>query len=202
MRAMSHTDTDRATAAAIVAHHSTLAADLNRRVTLLRAAASPGTDPQWAQLRQDLVSWLRTELMPHAVAEEAALYPPAAGQSAGRLLVDGMVAEHRAIAGLIRELESAATAVDAVGAARALSALFEVHLDKENGLVLPLLLASDISLTAILTGMHDLLGEPEHSHLGHNPGETQPESACGGHGCGCGGGANRADGTASVPVQA
>jgi hypothetical protein len=49
--------------------------------------------------------------------------------------------------------------VQSEAAARALSALFEAHLAKENDLILPLLLAADdISLAGLLDGMHDLLG--------------------------------------------
>jgi uncharacterized protein (DUF2249 family) len=88
------------------------------------------------------------------------------------LLIEGMMAEHRAIGRLVTELEAAGTAVDAAGAARALLALFDVHVGKENALVLPLLLASDdVSLATVLGGMHDLIGA----------------GAADGGGCGCGG---------------
>jgi uncharacterized protein (DUF2249 family) len=176
---MSQTDADHAAADAVLAHHSELAAALTRRVASLRAAARAGADAEWRQHRQSLLTWLRTELLPHAAAEEGAMYPAAMAQDSGRFLVQGMLAEHRAVARLVAELESAGTAVDAAGAARALAALFDVHLEKENSLVLPLLLATDdVSLARILGGMHDLLGASA--------------QAAGEHGsCGCGG--DRAD---------
>ena len=156
---MSHTDADQAAATAVVAHHRELSSDLARHVAAVRDAAREGSNEQWREHRDTLLSWLRTELLPHAAAEEGALYPPAQAQEPGRLLVEGMLNEHRVIAGLVTELETADTAVDAAGAAHSLLVLFEVHLDKENSLVLPLLLASaDVSLAAILHGMHDLLG--------------------------------------------
>lgn len=182
---MSHTDADHAAADAVVAHHTELTASLTRHVAALRAAARAG-DQQWRQRRQELVSWLRTELLPHAAAEEQALYPPAAAKESGKLLVEGMLGEHRAIARVVAELEAAGTAIDAAGAARALAALLQVHLEKENDLVLPLLLGSDdVGLAEVLTGMHDLLGAAP--------------AAGGEHGCGCGG--EHADAaTAVAPV--
>jgi uncharacterized protein (DUF2249 family) len=171
---MSQTDADHAAADAVVAHHSELSSVLTRHVASLRSAARAGSDT-WREQRDTLVTWLRTELLPHAAAEEKALYPPAQAQEPGRLLVQGMLDEHRAIGRLVTQLETAGAAVDAAGAAHALHALFDVHLDKENSLVLPLLLATaDVSLAAILGGMHDLLGA---SH------ETEPAHG----GCGCGG---------------
>lgn len=168
------TDADHAAADAVVAHHSELSASLARRVAAVRSAARNGGEG-WREHRQELLTWLRTELLPHAAAEEQALYPPAAADPAGRLLVEGMLGEHRAIGRLVAELEAAGTAVDAAGAARALQALFQVHLEKENDLVLPILLsAENASLATVLAGMHDLLGE-------------KPGEATGGGGCGCGG---------------
>jgi len=195
---LSHTDADHTAADAVVAHHTELSAALTRRVTLLRAAAR-SSEPQWTEHRRDLLTWLRTELLPHAEAEEGALYPPAAAQGAGRLLVEGMLAEHQAISRLVTELETAGTAVDAAGAARALAALFDVHLGKENTLVLPLLLATEeVSLAGVLNGMHDLLGAA--TPAGAATSGAQSGSGCGGSACGCGGdgGADRASEPAPV----
>lgn len=182
---------DRRAAAAVIAHHTQLAADLADHAAALRAAAGPDPVATWLPQRQALMGWLRTELLPHAAAEEAALYPPAAAQPGGRLLVEAMVGEHRAITALVAELDAAGTAADAAAAARALTALFEVHLDKENNLVLPLLLATaDVSLAELLAGMHDLLGEAD---------TPETSGGCGsGGGCGCGGDRGPADAPAPV----
>lgn len=155
---------DHRAAAAVVEHHAHLADELAAHTGRLRAAAT-GADPELAwRARDTLLAWLRTELLPHAAAEEAAMYPAAAAQPTGRLLVDGMLAEHRAITALVTELEAAGTPVDAAAAARALSALFAVHLTKENDLVLPLLAATpEVSVAALLEGMHELLGAPSTS---------------------------------------
>jgi len=144
------------------------------------AAAVGSTRMTW-QHRDELVGWLHAELLPHAAAEEAALYPAAAAQPTGKLLVDAMVVEHRAITALVVELEGAATPVSVAAAARALSALFEVHLAKENDLILPLLLsAGTVSLAEVLEGMHALLG-------GAEPGGPAAGGCGGNGGCGCGG---------------
>jgi len=162
---MSQQDLDHATAGAraaqaVVRHHAELAAALTGHVTALFEAASIGSSRSTWQRRDQLTAWLHAELLPHAAAEEAVLYPAAAAQPDGRLLVDGMMSEHQAITTLVTELQAASTPVGAAAAARALSALFAVHLAKENELILPLLLeAEQVSLAGLLDGMHALLGE-------------------------------------------
>lgn len=212
---MSQPDADRLAATAVVNHHAQLADELTGHVQRLRDAAVGG-DPDLAQSRREaLLDWLLTELLPHAAAEEAAMYPAAAELPAGKLLVDGMLAEHQAIAAAVAELSDAGTAVDAAAAARALSALFEVHLAKENELILPLLLAAEqVSVAGLLDGMHDLLGGGDHSHGGHSHGtrshgddaDADPDDyldgggGCGGGGgsCGCGGDSGSAEAPAPV----
>ena len=165
---------DRMAAEAVESHHAQLADTLNRYALALRRAAEGEDAARLWRHRDGLVRWLHGELLPHAYAEEAALYPVAADQPGGRLLVEGMRGEHAAIAALVVETEDATTAVALVAAARALSALFAAHLQKENDLVVPLLVAAeDVSLAGLLDGMHDLIGQPA---------ET---ADCGGH-CACG----------------
>jgi len=180
---------DDASAQAIRRHHAALAATLQDHVTALVDAAEIGSSRQTWQQRDRLVAWLHGDLLPHAAAEENALYPAAAAQPAGRLLVDGLVAEHRAITGLVTEIEAARTPVHAATAARALAAVFEVHLVKENDLVLPLLQAApDVRLAETVAGLHAVLGQADSEGAG-----------CGGHGhCGCGGDAGRPDAPAPV----
>lgn len=185
---MSQSERDQDAAAAVIGHHTQLASELTHHATRLRdAATGPATGPDWQRHRDELQAWLREELLPHAKAEEDTLYPAAASQPGGRLLVDGMLSEHQAITTLASDLAAAGTPVDAAAAARALSAMFEAHLAKENELILPLLLGADqVSLASLLEGMHDLLGESEE------------DSDCGCGGCGCGGDQGRADTAAPV----
>ncbi|MFC7479341.1 hemerythrin domain-containing protein [Luedemannella flava] len=87
---MAHTDTaDRTAAEAVVAHHAELADTLDGYARALLQAAERDDAPRLWQHREALVTWLHGELLPHAYAEEAALYPVAAARPAGRLLVEG-----------------------------------------------------------------------------------------------------------------
>jgi iron-sulfur cluster repair protein YtfE (RIC family) len=166
---------ERNAAEAVVSHHAQLADTLDGYVHALRKDAEQADAPGLWRNREALVRWLHADLLSHAYAEEAALYPVAADQPGGRLLVEGMRREHTAIAALVAEAEEASTAVALVASARALAALFAVHVAKENELIIPLLSAADgVSLAGLLDGMHDLIGQP---------GEA---AGCGGH-CECGG---------------
>ncbi|MER6530023.1 DUF2249 domain-containing protein [Streptomyces sp. NPDC001508] len=175
---------DSAAAEAIEAHHTQLAGELAGRVAMLIAAAD--RDPAAADgARAELVRFCDRDLLPHAVAEEAALYPVAHDLPAAHLLIDGMLAEHRRLTTLVDALRTAGSAVRAATDGRALQVLFEEHLEKENTLVLPLLAgAPDISLAQLLTGMHDILGhDDEHGGAGE---AATTGGGCGGA-CGCGG---------------
>jgi uncharacterized protein (DUF2249 family)/iron-sulfur cluster repair protein YtfE (RIC family) len=178
------TAADAAAATAVEQHHAQLAGSLALRVEGLVAAAASRNDEVAGRAQAELVAWCRTELVPHALAEEKAMYPRAQARPEGRLLVDGMLDEHAVITGLVEEIAQATDPVRAAAAARALQTLFESHLAKENDLVLPMLVAApDVSLADILGGMHELLGgdEADHQH------PVDPvESGCGGHTCGCG----------------
>jgi uncharacterized protein (DUF2249 family)/iron-sulfur cluster repair protein YtfE (RIC family) len=162
-----------------VSHHSELAAALTGHVTRLVEAADAGVPTQVWEARAELTTWLHDELLPHAYAEEAILYPAAADLPAGKLLVEGMLGEHRVIAALVTDVEGAASPVVAAATAHALHAVFASHLAKENDLIVPLLVASDdVSLAGLLDGMHDIIGAETGSASG----------GCGCGGCGCGDG--------------
>jgi uncharacterized protein (DUF2249 family) len=181
---IAHSAADAAAARAVEQHHAELAGSLALRVEGLVAAAARANEGVARRAQQDLVAWLQHELVPHARAEEEAMYPHAQALAEGRLLVDGMLAEHATIAATVAELADATDVVRAAVAARALQTLFEVHLAKENDLVLPLLLgAPDVSLSDVLAGMHDLLGHGETDHEGAL---ASDEQGCGGHSCSCG----------------
>ncbi|BCJ50193.1 hypothetical protein Asp14428_16680 [Actinoplanes sp. NBRC 14428] len=169
---------DQQAAQAVVRHHGELAAVLTGHVTRLVEAADAGIQRQVWQRRGELTTWLHDELLPHAYAEEASLYPAAADLPAGKLLVDGMLGEHRVITALVADLESAVSPVVAAATAYALQAVFASHLAKENELVVPLLVgAGEVSLAGLLDGMHDIIGA-----------ESAPSGGgCGCGGCGCGG---------------
>lgn len=178
------TEADAAAATALEQHHAELAGALDAHVEALLTAAVRGDGTRTLAARQALVAWCQHELLPHAAAEEQAVYPAAARLDGGRLLVDGMVAEHRSLVRLADELAVTGDPVRAAAAARAMQALVAGHLEKENLLLLPLLTqAPGISLAGLLADMHELL-------LGARQ-EPAVESAAGsgsrgGPSCGCG----------------
>ena len=175
-------DRDAAAAAAVEQHHAQMAGALRMEVeAVIAAAARPDAASAARQAAQTLVTWCRRELVPHALAEEQAMYPAAHETVEGKLLVTGMLAEHAVIVGLVREVAEASDAVRAAAAAKALLVAFESHLAKENELVLPLLARTPgVSVADLLGGMHELLGGPAR--------DAEPEAAagCGGHACACG----------------
>ncbi|ALV32541.1 DUF2249 domain-containing protein [Streptomyces sp. CdTB01] len=165
------------------AHQARTAGELAGRVALLTTAA--GTDPSAAErVRAGLAAFCDREVLPYAAAKEAVLYPAARTMPDARLLIVSLVAEHRCLAALVDALREAEAPADAVADARALQVLFEEHIAKENGLVLPLLaMAPGVSLAALLTRLHDRLPSVE---TPRQP-EPEPETPKKAGGCGCGG---------------
>lgn len=169
-------DADAAAAAAVEQHHAQMAGALGLKVEALLAAVARRDTGSTASARTELVAWCESELVPHALAEEQAMYPAARAKPEGRLLVDGMLAEHAVITQLVGDVAGTSDPVRAAAAAKALLVVFESHLSKENELVLPLLTsAADVSVAELLGGMHELLG-----------GGAETEPGCDGHTCTCG----------------
>ncbi len=83
---------DEEAAAAIRAHHVGLNEDLRARVATLGNAVRSGSDHTLAQ--DAVVAYLDGELLPHAAAEETALYP-AGDTGMTAMLVRAMRDEHR-----------------------------------------------------------------------------------------------------------
>ncbi len=181
--AIASNEADAAAAAAVEQHHAEIAGALHLKVHAVLTAAAAGIEGEVSAAAGQLVDWCSGVLMPHASAEEATLYAAAGCRPEGRLLVEGMLREHAVILDLVREIGGATTPVETAAAARALQVIFDNHLEKDNTLVLPLLVgASDVSLSALLGGLHQLVGDSS----------DQAESvAQDGHACGCG----EADGT-------
>ena len=182
---------DARAAEAVEQHHAQMAGELALRVEALVSAASARDELRAAAEREALVGWTTRELVPHALAEEKAMYPAAQAMPEGRLLVDGMLAEHQVIVGLVEQLTGATDPVRAAAHATALKVAFDSHLAKENELVLPLLVtAPDVSVAELLGGMHELLGHADHEahehHEGHAAEAGRSEGGCGGHTCSCG----------------
>jgi len=174
-------EADARAAEAVERHHAQLAGTLALKVESLIALARAGR-PLDEEVRSDLVDWCRTELVPHALAEESTLYRVAAQRPEGRLLVEALLAEHQVILDMVEGLGQAADAVTAAVTAGALRAVFETHLVKENRQILPLLVGSpSVSVAELLRNMHELIGiEGDH---GNDRADASGETA--GHSCGC-----------------
>jgi len=171
---------------AVKNHHAQLAGALAVKVEALVDSAARSDLPGAGAASDALVRWCDAELVPHALAEEQAMYPAAHEDLRARLLVDAMLAEHRDLVSLIDSIRQATGPVRAAANAQALRSLFESHLVKENEQILPLLAeSSEISLAGILGGMHELLGGHDHTEPAEAVAGTS-EGGCGGE-CGCGG---------------
>ncbi|OFE17049.1 cation-binding protein [Humibacillus sp. DSM 29435] len=181
-------EADARAAAAVEQHHAQLSGALALKAGGVIAAAVRETDDApsggWVDTAAtDLVQWCRTELIPHAVAEETTLYAAARERVEGRLLVESMLREHAVLMALVDEIEGATSTVAKAAGARTLQVLFDTHLDKENTLVLPLLVgAPDVSVAKLLEGMHELIGGGD----GHAQAASAEATAPVAHDCTCG----------------
>ena len=159
--------------AAIVDHHAALAKDLHERVAAVHAAVARETGHE--ETLQGFLAFLTDEVLPHAEAEERVLYR-AAQQGPARLLVAGMILEHETLVARVQALADTTVAgLTAAAAVEAIGLLFDVHVAKENDLLLPAL-AEDphIDLPALLSGMHSVLtraGDGSNGSDGSGPGE-------------------------------
>ena len=142
----------------IRAHHTELATRLHELTWTVLTAAKHNTNGNWVIERDALHTWYRDELLPHIVAEEQALYSAASELDATRLLVCGMLTEHRTLVSVIAELALARDTFETAMIAAVAQALLTGHLGKENDLLLPALDTAGVDLGALLDGMHDLLG--------------------------------------------
>lgn len=166
---------------AVQEHHAELLGALSTHVERLLTAVRRHDEAAWEAPRDALTHWCEHELVPHAVAEEAALYPAAAGLGPGRLLIAAMTAEHTTIRRLVSELAAADEPVGAAATGVALRVVFESHMTTENEQILPLLAGDPAtSLADLLEGMHDALGE-----AAFEGGHVEPQEAHSGHVCAC-----------------
>lgn len=167
--------------------HTTLVETLRARTHALLEAARH--DAELTVVWNQLYDWYRTELMPHIEAEEYALYSRASRCDSTSLLVNGMLAEHRTLVARVADFALATQLWEAVNAAVATQAVFEVHLDKEDNLLLPELDRVGVDLAAALENMHEVLDDAVSSG-----------SDSGGCGCGCGCGCTHNDSGDAAPV--
>lgn len=145
--------------AAVERHHAGMLKRLDALASTLTRAVAAGATVTEHDAHGVLVEWCESELVPHMLAEEGPLYGGARDTPEGMLLVDGMLAEHQVIVGLVEELRRSA-GVDAAVAAGSLRIVFALHLEKENRLLLPFIAASPgLSLARTVEGLQELVGE-------------------------------------------
>jgi uncharacterized protein (DUF2249 family) len=141
---------------AIEQHHAALLAGLSTQTAALLAAVRRGTE--WSEARDALVTWCRTELLPHADAEEAVLYPAARRLPTLEPLIRAMSHEHALLGELVARLAAANDAPAALVRAGAAQTLFQAHVAKENDLVLPVMVAAhDMSVAPLLAEMRTMI---------------------------------------------
>ena len=149
--------------AAVERHHAGMLKRLDALASALTHAVTTRDTVAEHDAHEVLVEWCETELVPHALAEEGPLYTGAGKLPQGRLLVEGMLAEHQVIVGLVEDLRGS-TGVDAAVAAGSIRNIFALHLDKENRFLLPFIAASPgLSLARAVEGLQELVGET-HAH--------------------------------------
>lgn len=145
--------------AAVEGHHAGMLKRLNALTATLTRAVAAGDAVAEHDAHEVLVEWCETELVPHALAEEGPLYGGARKLPEGTLLVDGMLAEHQVIVGLVEELRGS-RGVDTAVAAGSIRNIFALHLEKENTLLMPFIIAAPgLSLARAVEGLQELVGE-------------------------------------------
>lgn len=145
--------------AAVEHHHASMLKRLDALTATLTRAVQSGDAVEEHDSHEVLVEWCETELVPHALAEEGPLYGGPRSLPEGKLLVEGMLAEHKVVVRLVEELRGA-TGVAAAVAAGSIRNIFALHLEKENTLLMPLMVATpELSLARAVEGLHELVGD-------------------------------------------
>ncbi|WP_029212271.1 MULTISPECIES: hemerythrin domain-containing protein [Arsenicicoccus] len=171
-----------------------LAQTVDQTVDALIGAIGAADATAFGQAHADLATWCQFELVPSAVAKEQVLYPRAARVPEASLLVQGLVADHRVIAGLVDAVNAAQDAAQLAGDAQALRVLLRAHLAKEDQLLAGLLEAQDGSAEAYAETRRaaDALAQQYAANVAADveASHSEPTGGCGsGGGCGgCGGG--------------
>ncbi len=131
-----------------MARHAELREVLDHWAGVLAAAADTGGPAR--PVRNLLRAFLADEVLPHARAEERALYRAARRDPGASLLVRALIGEHRDLASMAARLGEPAQPAAAAAQAAAISALFASHVAKEDSLLLPALERSGADLAALL----------------------------------------------------
>lgn len=104
-------------------------------------ALSGGGIEEVSRARLDFVDFATEDILMRSRAEEATIYRRAITSPTARSLVEGLVAEHRALESLVQEVRESSSPVRAAAAARAFVALVAVHHEKDAEILAPALAA-------------------------------------------------------------
>ena len=135
---------------AMLGHHAALEEGVSRRVATIEAGGDGAS-------MAELLSYMASEVLPHAIAEEQTIYKVAAQRENLAATIEGMVEEHRQLSA---HLDRLATADErsAITEAKAIEVLFRDHVAKENERILPVLAAdAGVNLGTLLETMHSAL---------------------------------------------
>ena len=140
-------------------HHAELAEVLATRVEMLLTTAAAGGE-RFEDAHRLVAEIVTSELAVHTRAAEESLYPAAARIPSARLLIDGMLAENRALCTLMDQFLRSTEPVRIAALGYALRVLFDALITQENDLVLPLLATHPtVSLTETVREYRDLRPE-------------------------------------------
>ncbi|WP_413451255.1 hemerythrin domain-containing protein [Georgenia phoenicis] len=136
-------------------HHADLWSGLAAREAALVNAVAAGHDHE--QPRRALVDFLRGEVFAHLQTEELVLYNVARGVGA-HALVAALELDHKSLLSLVEHIDQAATGLDAALSARALVMLFVLRMEKEETVLLPVLVEAGVDVAGLLEGRSEMLG--------------------------------------------
>lgn len=138
-------------AVAVHHHHERLVAELTDHTCAVTDACD---ETAFAEARATLLTWIHTQLAPHVAGDETTVYQAAVDTRHGRLLAQSMLREHRVLFDLVRHLDDAVDRAAAGAYADAILLVFAAQAEKENDLLLPLLVSDpSVDLTMLVYGM-------------------------------------------------
>lgn len=143
-------------ASAIVDHHHALQHRLHDLADAVIEAVTDGDDGTTEAVV--LFSWYRNDLLPQFKATEAALYSRGRERETTSLLVQSLIAGQAQLTKVFEELESVDEPGPAAAAAGAAKALFDEHLAKESGLLIPALVKIGVDFDSIIADRPELVG--------------------------------------------
>jgi hemerythrin-like domain-containing protein len=141
---------------AVLGHHRELRGQVEKLTLAVQRAVNDSRPVEPAVA--DLTTYVGTDVLPHAHAEEKTIYRVAAERARLAPTVSDMIDEHRRLESMAQELATERSGDRAVVRALDLSRLFATHVAKENNDLLPPLVADDeVDLPELVEEMHRII---------------------------------------------